>query len=118
MSSLSSTDQTSPLLEQASHSVDHAIRATQQAANGAVDEVAGSLQDLRHKTVPMLERASAMAYRGMDKAQQLRIKAEQASDTAVNYIQHKPIKTVLIAAAAGAALMALMSLAVRTRDHG
>src|SRR5450830_845137 len=125
MSLLSTTDKSSHLIEQASRSADQAIRATQQAANGAVDSVAVSLQDLRHQTAPMLERASeqvsAMAHRGMDSVRetshQLRVKAEHASDTTVNYIKEEPVKAVLIAAATGAALMALVSLVARSRDH-
>jgi ElaB/YqjD/DUF883 family membrane-anchored ribosome-binding protein len=34
----------------------------------------------------------------------------RASDTSVNFIKHEPIKSVLIAAATGAALMALIGL--------
>jgi len=126
MSLLSTTDKSSHLIEQASRSADQAIRATQQAANGAVDSVAVSLQDLRHQTAPMLERASeqvsAMAHRGMDSVRetshQLRVKAEHASDTTVNYIKEEPVKAVLIAAATGAVLMALVSLVARSRDRG
>lgn len=116
------TDNSSHLIEQASRSADQAIRATQQAANGVVDSAAGSLQELRQQTTPMLERASAMAHRGMDNVRetshQLRIKAEHASDTTVNYIKEEPVKAVLIAAATGAALMALVSLVSRSRHHG
>ena len=119
------TDKSGNMIEQASHTADQAIRATQQAANSAVDSAAGSLQDLRHQTAPMLERAServsAMAHHGMDSVRdtshQLRLKAEHASDTTVNYIRQEPVKAVLIAAATGAALMALVSLVARSRDR-
>lgn len=126
MSLPSTTDESSHLIEQASRSADQAIRATQQAAIGAVDSAAGSLQDLRHQTAPMLERASeqvsAMAHRGMDSVRdtshQLRVKAEHASDTTVNYIKEEPVKAVLIAAATGAALMALVRLVGAGRRAG
>lgn len=125
MSLPSMSDKSGHLIEQASNSADHAIRATQQAATGVVDSAASSLQDLRHRTAPMLERASeqvnAMAHRGMDSVRetshQLRVKAEHASDSTVNYIREEPVKAVLIAAATGAALMALVSLVARSRDH-
>jgi ElaB/YqjD/DUF883 family membrane-anchored ribosome-binding protein len=125
MSLPSTNDKSSHLIEQASRSVDQAIRATQQAANGAVDSVADSLQDLRRQSTPMLERASeqvsAMAHRGVDSVRenshQVRVKAEHASDTTVNYIRQEPVKAVLIAAATGAALMALMNLVARSRDR-
>jgi ElaB/YqjD/DUF883 family membrane-anchored ribosome-binding protein len=125
MSLLASTDKSNHLIEQASHAAEQAIRATQQAATGAVDGAAGSLQDLRQHSVPMLERASdqasAMAHRGIDSlretSHQLRLKAEHASDSAVGYIKEEPVKAMLIAAATGAALMALISLFTAHRNH-
>jgi len=122
---LTSSDKSASLIDQASHSADQAIRATQQAANHAVDSAGNALQDLRHQTTPILERASeqvsAMAHRGLDSVRetthQLRLKAEHASDTTVGYIRQEPVKAVLIAAATGAALMALVSLVARSRDR-
>lgn len=119
------TDKAGNLIDQASRSADQAIRATQTAANSAVDSAAHSLQDLRQQTTPMVERASdqvsAMAHRGMesvrDTSHQLRLKVEHASDSTVGYIRHEPVKSVLIAAATGAALMALVSLVTRSRDR-
>jgi ElaB/YqjD/DUF883 family membrane-anchored ribosome-binding protein len=125
MSFLSTPEKTNNSLEQASRGADQAIRATQQAVNGAVDGAANSLQDLRNQTVPMLERAgdqaSAMAHRGIDSlretSHQLRLKAEHASESAVGYIKEEPVKAMLIAAATGAALMALISLFTAHRNH-
>ena len=125
MSLISNTDQSGHLIAQASRSADQAIRATQHAATGAVDSAADSLQDLRHQAVPVLERASAqasaIAHRGMDTVRntshQLRVKADHASDTTVAYIKDEPVKAVLIAAATGAVLMALVSLVTRSRDR-
>jgi len=122
---ITSSDKSASLIDQASHSADQAIRATQQAANHAVDSAGNALQDLRHQTTPILERASeqvsAMAHRGLDSVRetthQLRLKAEHASDTTVGYIRQEPVKAVLIAAATGAALMALVSLVARSRDR-
>ncbi|OIQ72090.1 hypothetical protein GALL_462900 [mine drainage metagenome] len=126
MSPLSTTGKSGRLIKQASHSADQTIRATQQATNGAVDSVAVSLQDLRHQTAPKLERASeqisAMAHHGIDSlretSHQLRLKAEHASDSTVNYIKEEPVTAVLIAAATGAALMALVSLVATGRRAG
>ncbi|MBT3067530.1 hypothetical protein [Rhodoferax sp. U11-2br] len=125
MSMTPSNDTSGKLIDQASQSADHAIRATQQAANQAVDSAGNALQDLRKQTTPVLERASeqvsAMAHRGLDSVRetshQLRLKAEHASDSTVGYIRQEPVKAVLIAAATGAALMALVSLVARSRHH-
>ena len=65
-----------------------------------------------------IDQADALASRGVeavrDGAQQIRDKAHSVSDSTVSYIKEEPVKAVLIAAAAGAALMALLSLASRS----
>ena len=50
-------------------------------------------------------------------AEQLRDRAHRASDGTVNYIKDEPVKAVLIAAATGAALMALVALIGRPSDR-
>lgn len=113
------------LVDQAAQSADNAIKSTQQVANQALDSLAGSVQDARQQVSPLLnrasEQASALAQRGIDAvrngSQQLRQTALQASDTTAGYIKNDPIKAVLIAAATGAALMALVSLISRSRSN-
>ena len=65
--------------------------------------------------------ASALAQRGVDSvrdtAQQLRERALRASDGTVNYIRDEPVKSMLIAAATGAGLMALLSLLTRSSNR-
>ena len=115
---------TTKLADQAAHSADVAIRATQRVANGALDNLAKSVEGLRQEAAPLLDRANeqahALAQRGMDAVRdgthQVRERALRASDATTAYIQHDPLKSVLIAAAAGAALMALIGL--MTRSHG
>ena len=65
-------------------SADHAMQTAQRVANDA--------------------RASVH-----DGARQLRDSALRASDHSVRFVRHEPVKAVLIAAAAGAAVMALLS---------
>jgi ElaB/YqjD/DUF883 family membrane-anchored ribosome-binding protein len=80
---------------------------------------------LAEQAAPLLDRAteqmSALTQRGADHvdeaSRQLREKARDASEGTVNYIRHEPIKAVLIAAATGAALMALVSLASHSGDR-
>jgi len=87
----------------------------QNFADGAV----GLAQQAR----PMLKRAteevSALAHQGLDAwnsgSQQVRDRAHQASDNTVSYIKEKPFTSVLIAAAGGAALMAVAALLTRSR---
>ena len=110
--------QTNRLADQAAQSADNAIKATQRVANEALDGLAGTVQDMRQQATPLLNRASeqagALAQRGADAlrdgTQQLRDKALRASDSTVSYIKDEPVKAMLIAAATGAALMALVNL--------
>ena len=119
-------DRPNGLADQAAQSADHAIRSTQRVANEALDSLAGSVQDMRHQAAPLLNRAteqvSALAQRSVDAvrggSQQLRDQARHASDSTVNYIKDEPVKAVLIAAATGAVLMALVSLVSRSRHSG
>ena len=80
------------LSEQAAHSADLALKSTQRLAHDALD----GLRDASH---------------------QLQDKAHGASDSAVRYIKHEPVKAVLIAAATGATLMALFSLLSHSRHR-
>lgn len=63
--------------------------------------------------------ASATAHRGLDAVldgtDRLRSTVRHAGDSASDYIRHDPLKAVLIAAAAGALLSALISLMARSR---
>ena len=121
----SSAEKSNHLVEQAALSADQAIKSTQQVANETLDNLTNTMQDLCHKATPAMERAvesvNAFAHRGVDgvreTSQQLRIKAEKASENTVNYIRQEPVKAVLIAAATGAALMALINLVNHARHR-
>lgn len=126
MVSTKSLEPSSSLTDQAVQSADQAIKSTQRVASEALESLAVAVQDLRHQAEPLLHRAgdqiSALAQRGADSvretSQQLRNKAQHASDTTVNYIKDEPVKAILIAAATGAALMALISLISHSRGRG
>ena len=120
------SEQPNKLADQAAMSADQAIKSTQRVANEALDGLANGVQDLRNQAAPLLnrvgEQAGAMAQRGVDAVRdssaQLRERALQASDTTVSYIKDEPVKAMLIAAAAGAALMAMLSLMTRPNGRG
>ena len=119
-------EQPNGLVDQAARSADNAIRSTQRATNDALDSLAGTVQDVRNEATPLLnrasEQASALAQRGVnavrDSSQQLRDRAVRATDSTVMYIKDEPLKAMLIAAATGAALMALVGLLSRSRHRG
>ena len=111
-------DSSPNLADRTANSADHAIKSTQYTVNHALDGLAGNVQTLREQASPMLDRASAhagaLAQRGMDgvrhTAQQLRESARHTSDNARGYVRDDPLKSVLMAAAAGAMLVALVNL--------
>jgi ElaB/YqjD/DUF883 family membrane-anchored ribosome-binding protein len=84
-------DQAGELVDQVAHSADHAIKAGQRVASDALDSV-------------------------RDTSRQLRQQAQHASDNTVKYIRDDPLKAMLIAAATGAALMALVNLVSHAGD--
>lgn len=118
--------QPNALADQAAQTADNAIKTTQRVANDALDGLASTVQDIRQNATPVLnrvgEQAGAMAQRSVDAirdgSEQLRERALRASDTTVSYIKDEPVKAVLIAAATGAALMALVSLMNRPNNRG
>ena len=119
-------EQSNGIADRAAQSADSAIRSTQRVANEALDGLAVTVQGMRHRTTPLLNRANeqaiALARRGVDAvrdgSQQLRDTALRASDGTLNYIKGEPVKAVLIAAAVGAVLMAIAGLMTRSRDPG
>lgn len=122
---LTEPNQSNRLADQAAQSADNAIKATQRVANQALDGLADTVQDLRQQAAPLLnrsaEQAGALAQRSVDAVrdgtQQLRDKALRASDNTINYVKEEPVKAMLIAAATGAALMALVSLMSGSRHR-
>ena len=112
--------------EKAADNASGAIRSTQNVANAAFDRLSDKVDTAREQAAPMINRmacqAEAAARRGADAVKestaQLREKALRAQDTTVGYIKDEPVKSMLIAAATGAALMALVSMMSRShRDY-
>ena len=105
-------DATKNIADSAAQSADQAITATQRATNSALDSLSSTVNRAA-------EQASALAHRSLESAregtQKIRSQVQNASDSTVGYIKDEPFKAVLIAAATGAALMALVSLLARSR---
>lgn len=104
--------------DQVAASADHAIQATQRAANEALNSLADSVIQLRNQATPLINRATGQANALMSSgletvrntSQQLTETALRARDGTVNYVKDEPVKSILIAAATGAALMALVTM--------
>lgn len=111
------------LIDSAAQSADKALNTTEELAQQALSNLGNGVKELRDQTFPMLhkaaDRASNFAHRSVDAVhdQSMRLR-DQASLARVNtshYIREEPVKSVLMAAATGAALMALISLLSRKR---
>ena len=120
-----------PLAQDASRAADtaadsatNAIRSTQGVANAAFDHLSDKVEDVRSQAAPLINKlttqAQEAARRSVDAVRetsaQLKDRALRASDATVGYIKDEPVKSMLIAAATGAALMALLSLVTRSRS--
>lgn len=116
--------QASNIADQAADSASSAIRSTQNVANAAFDRLNDKVDSVREHAAPMIDRlssqAEAAARRSADALRetsaQLRDKAMRAQDNTVGYIRDEPVKAMLIAAATGAVLMALIGLMGRLRN--
>jgi len=115
----------SQFVEGTTRSAELAIDQIDHAAQDAHDHLAEDARQAVKSAKPMMERlakdAESIARRGLDSAREtsrhLRERASQATDSTVNYIKDEPVKSMLIAAAAGAALVTLISLLSRSRQR-
>lgn len=106
------------IIDSAAESAEHAIRNTQEAANKALDNLVESVDQMRSQGSPALERAkeqaAAYAHRGLDNMRDVSLRvrdtAQHASASTIGYIRDEPVKAVLIAAATGALLLAMVNL--------
>jgi len=109
------------LSDQAAQSADGVLKSTQRVANEAIDSLQDKVQDVKDQAAPVLNRVAAkaeeLARRSADavrdRSADVRDRALRASDATIGYIKDEPVKAILIAAATGAALMALVSLLSR-----
>jgi ElaB/YqjD/DUF883 family membrane-anchored ribosome-binding protein len=81
--------------DKAAESADAAIRSARQKANDAVDSLSDTMQGMKEKASATIERFRPQL------------------DSVASYAKEEPTKAVLIAAAAGAGVMALIALSTR-----
>ncbi|MEY2890728.1 MAG: hypothetical protein RJA98_636 [Pseudomonadota bacterium] len=123
--SANAADKLDRFADQATAKADDALSATRRAANGALDKLQDGVNELRADAPGALGRVAAqvdeLTRRGIERARQasveVRHSAERTSDRTVGYIKDEPVKSMLIAAATGAAVAALISLLARNRNH-
>lgn len=116
--------QASQTADSLAQTADKAIDTTRSYANHALDVADEKIHSLRGAVQPALDKLSRnaehYATQGMDMAIQAKDKAKQSlthySDATSRYVADKPVQSVLIAAAAGAALALLVS-SLRNRNR-
>jgi len=112
-------DDASSLVQSVAQSTEHAIRSAQQGLDRMSDGLNGASSQSGAAIRQFATDTEAMAHRGMEAvregAHQLREKSLHVKDATASYIQHEPVKSMLMAAAVGAALMGLVALFSR---HG
>lgn len=99
------------------HSADKALDATRNYANHALDMADEKIHNVGSGVKPVLEKfsrqAEAYAHQGMDMALKAKDKARESltqySAATSRYVADKPVQSVLIAAAVGAAVALLVS---------
>lgn len=119
-------DDASNLARGASLGAESAIRSTQRMAHQGLDRMADGLDEARSQTGAALNKlvhdTESLTHRGMEAVRegthQLREKSLHVKDATASYIQHEPVKSMLIAAAVGAGLMALVTLVTRHSGSG
>jgi ElaB/YqjD/DUF883 family membrane-anchored ribosome-binding protein len=100
------------------------LRAAERDAQAAIGSAVDGLQSAYGDAKPLLsrwsERARDVASDGYDAAREraaaLRDRGQQAVDSTRGYVKEEPIKSLLIAAAVGAAVIALVEV-VRVRRN-
>lgn len=107
MSIDSSLNASGNLIDRAAQRSDAAIQAGAEAAHNALDGLSQSARQLQ-ADAGHLSQLGLDALR--DSSRLVRERSRQAGERAVGYIQDEPVKSILLAAAAGAALMAIVSL--------
>ena len=113
------------IIDHMAESTSQAIHRTQRMADQALDGLDESVQALRDHAAPklnqMTRRASELAQQGVqsarDTGRRLRDSATQVSEGTTQYVRDEPVKSLLIAAATGALLMALANMLLERRNR-
>jgi len=122
---MNTTKTPSQLADDARQTANEAVESTRAYAQNAVNAAGEKVRELRRDAEPAVEQLAApvqqAVQRGLDAASTTGARAQrrigQAADVTGRYISDQPVRSVLIAAAAGAAITALIVLASRrSRD--
>lgn len=123
---MSATPKTaSELAEEYRQAAQDTVESTRAYAQNAVNAAGERVRDFRREAEPTMEQIAARVQqavqRGLESATKTSARAqrriEEAADVTGRYIADQPVRSVLLAAAAGAAITALIVLATRRSDE-
>jgi ElaB/YqjD/DUF883 family membrane-anchored ribosome-binding protein len=111
------------LADNAAAKADAALESSRKTTQQAIDTVQQGVEDLRRSVPGLLTRAATqvdeLARQSVERAQaasaQVKDVVQRAGDNSRAYIRDEPVKSVLIAAATGAAVAALIGWAMSSR---
>lgn len=103
--------------DDAAHTANNAIEQTRAYANEALDSAEGKVRELRGTIDPLVDvlatKAQKLARQSLDLASEAKHKAQQSltryADVTTKYVSEQPMRSVLIAAAVGAAVALLVA---------
>lgn len=113
----STASQAHQTVEDFQKTADRAMDSTREYANEALDKAEGKVRELRGNVDPMIDmlatKAQKLARQSMDMAAEAKDRAQQslnrAAGATTRYVAEQPLRSVLIAAAIGAAVAILVS---------
>jgi len=111
--------------DEALKSAQGAVDTTRNYANEALDKAGEKVRDLRGSVDPLVDQITAkvqqLASRGVEYATDAKSRAQEQfnryGDLTGRYVAEQPVKSVLIAAATGAAIAALILIATRDSER-
>lgn len=114
--------------DKAADQVQGSIRDAQHTANSAGEKLSNRLDKARSQAASSIKKvadqARAVVRQGMqgmkvvnDATRQVRDTAVHASDSVTAFTRENPMKTIFMAAASGALLLALFNALTRSRDR-
>lgn len=106
--------------QRAANKAEQGIESTRQTANQALDKASELSQTVPSLLSQFSDQIQEAARRGIEQAKCLsrdtKDKVNAAGERAVTYVKDEPVKSILIAAATGAAAAALIGWLARSRN--
>lgn len=96
----------------AKHAANSAAEHVNQSLHALVQEVSPTLNSLADRVSQFSRQGMAAMHSGQH---QMSNQLHHAKDSTISYIQHEPVKSVLMAAAIGAGLVTVFNLLTRSK---